>query len=254
MNSWAATSTLTAVSLLAGCGMLWLFGRFSDQEKIAQAKHRLRAHLYELRLFADDPVLMWRAQCSLLAWNLRYLRFMLRPALIVAVPTALLFIQLDSIYGRRPLRIGEPALVTAQLAPSIDLRGTSPTLELPAGVLETSPPVRVAGQRRVYWRVTARQAFRGVVGVRLAGRAFFKQVAAGDAALYLSARSVRPRIEQLFYPGEPRLPAAGIEWIEVNYPAARISVFGWRLHWLVWSCLVAFAAAFFLRKRMRVVF
>ncbi len=254
MSPIVATATLTAVSLLAGIAMLWAFRRFSNQEKIAEAKHRLRAHLYELRLFADDPVLMWRAQRRLLAWNLRYLGLMLPPALVVTLPTVLLLVHLDAIYGRRSLVLGQPAILTAQVAPSVDLRAASPTLQFPARVLEASPPVRLVGDGRVCWRVKATRAFRGTVAIRLAGRVFRKQIAAGDTPFYLPARTVHSRLEQLWYAGEPLLAAEGIEWIEVRYPPADVSIFGWRLHWLVWFCLVAFGAAFAFRKRMRVVF
>lgn len=240
----AAAATLTALSLLTGVAMLWAFGRFSNQEKIARAKHRLRAHLYELTLFAADPVLMWRAQRRLLAWNLRYLGLMLRPAAVIALPAALLFAQLDAIYGRRPPAPGEAVIVTAQVAPSVDLRTASASLELPAGVLEASPPVRLVAERQVCWSLKPLREFRGSILLRLAGRVYPKRIAAGGAPLYLPARSVDSRLEQLWYPGEPLLPAGGVEWIEVAYPPA---------HWLLWFCLVSFAAAFLFRKPMRVV-
>lgn len=222
-----ATLTLTAVSLLAGIAMLWAFGRFSNQEKIAFARHKLRAYLYELTLFSSDPVLMWRAQRRLLGWNLRYLGLMLRPALIIAAPTVLLLSQLDAIYGRRPLAIGEPALVTARFASSVDLRAVSPTLDLPPGAFEAGTPVRLPAEHRVLWRVTPLRKFRGSVRVRLAGRTLTQHIAAGGISFYLPY-------------------SLATERIEIAYPSSS--------RWLVWFCLVSFAGAFLLRKRLRVVF
>jgi hypothetical protein len=54
--------SLGLISLLAGVVMLWVFRRVSNQGAIRVAKKRLQAHLYELRLFADEPRLVWRAQ------------------------------------------------------------------------------------------------------------------------------------------------------------------------------------------------
>jgi hypothetical protein len=42
--------------------MLWVFRRISRQEAIRKTKSRLWACLFELRLFTDEPALVWRAQ------------------------------------------------------------------------------------------------------------------------------------------------------------------------------------------------
>ena len=41
-------------------------------------------------------------------------------------------------------------------------------------------------------------------------------------------------LDEIFNPGEKPLPKKlGIKSIEVAYPAQRMSLFGWRIHWLV---------------------
>lgn len=265
--------TLTLLSALAGVGALWVFGRFSDQPAIKLARKKLRAHIYELTLFAHDPVLIWRAQKHLFAWNARYLALALKPAIVLTVPMVLLLIQMDAVYGRRPLRPGESTLVTARFGPSVDLNTEAPQLDGPAGVSIESPAVRLPAEHRAYWRVRAAQALTspsrarradGAVRpdrsggdplrIRAGGREFEKSLRTGHGFAYIAARRVDSLWQQVLYPGEPLLPSGGIEWIEVDYPGADVSIFGWHMHWLWWFFIVSMVAAFLLRKRLHVTF
>jgi hypothetical protein len=254
MGNTAAVLLLTLVSLAAGLGALWMFGRLSHQEAIRNARRKLRAHLYELSLFAHDPVLIWRAQKHLLVWNLRYLRLALKPAVILTIPMALLLIQLDTIYGRRPLRPGESAIITAHLAPAVDLNSASLSLEAPAGAAVETPAVRLAEEHEVCWRVRVQRDLAGVLHVRAAGRAYDKRLVAAGGLAYVSARRVNSRLKQLWYAGESVLPGDTVEWIEVDYPQAEIRVFGWKMHWPFWFFIVSMAGALMSRKRLGVTF
>src|ERR1022692_4687199 len=71
--------TLIPIGLLLGVAMLWVFGRWSNQKAIKAAKRRVEACLYEMRLFTDEPSLVWKAQAGLLAANARYIGLMLVP-------------------------------------------------------------------------------------------------------------------------------------------------------------------------------
>jgi hypothetical protein len=146
----AYTWSLTGIAIAVGMTLLWVFGRFSDQPRIAAAKGRLRANLYAFRLFSDEPGLIWRAQKQLVVWNARYIAAILRPTAVIILPMAGLLVLLDGVYGHRPLRVGETAIASANIANE----AATPSLGGSGFVLET-PPVRVAGERRVYWRVRA---------------------------------------------------------------------------------------------------
>ena len=95
------------LSVLLGMGMLWIFGRTSNQEAIRKAKDKPQTHLYEMRLFTDEPVLIWKAQGGLLTANARYLGLMLVPALAASVPVVLILSQLESFHGHSPLVTGQ---------------------------------------------------------------------------------------------------------------------------------------------------
>src|SRR5262245_35956842 len=77
---------LAPLSVLVGIAMLWVFRRTSNPEGIARAKARVMAHLYELRLFPDEPVLIWKAQWGLLKANARYAGMMLVPVAVMGLP------------------------------------------------------------------------------------------------------------------------------------------------------------------------
>jgi hypothetical protein len=184
---------------------------------------------------------------------LRYLALMVRPTFVTFIPLALLLFHLDAVYGRRPLHAGESAIVTAQLsvwpAPgmaSLALEGH--------GIAVETPPLRFPEERRVCWRVRAVKGESGNVRLSMPGVEVLKRVQAGSPAGYLSERRVSSLLAWLCYPGEARLPASALSSIEVEYPSAEISVFGFGVHWLVWFCVVSLIAMLVLRRRLRVTF
>ena len=60
-------------------------------------------------------------------------------------------------------------------------------------------------------------------------------------------------LDALWEPGEPRIAAPGVEWIEIAYPDATVDAWGVRLNWLVWFFGVSILAALVLKKRFGVV-
>jgi len=253
MLSAAHTWSLTAIAIAVAFALLWAFGRCSDQTAIRVAKRKVRAHLLAFRLFSDEPSQIFRSQKQLLVWNLRYLALMLRPTVVTIVPLALLLFHLDAVYGRRPLEAGESAIVTAQFAAGFDLRAAPLSLH-GRGVAVETPPLRLLADRQVCWRVRAERGKSGSVGLDLAGASAQKLVQAGMDFSYVSERRVSSLPAWLLYPREVRLPAAELDSIAVDYPSARISVFGFGVHWLVWFCVVSFLAMLTFRSRLRVTF
>src|ERR1035438_10722067 len=73
-----------------------------------------------MRLFTDEPSLVWKAQAGLLAANARYIGLMLAPAIALAVPMVLLFAHLEAWYGLAPLPPGRETLGTVQMKTRLD--------------------------------------------------------------------------------------------------------------------------------------
>jgi uncharacterized membrane protein (DUF106 family) len=246
--------SLAPLSIVLGAVLLWAFGRVSNQEAIRRARRRLQACLYELRLFTDEPALIWRAQATLLWVNLRYLSLMLYPMLILTIPMVLLFALLEPFYGKAPLAPGEPAIVTVKMAYAIDPSLPPPLLQAPEGVVVETPPVRVLAEREVSWRIRALRPASGHLRVVLPTEILTKSVVSGEEPRFLSGKRVRSLWSLLLHPTEGRLPEGAVDWIAVQYPSRTIVWLGFRLHWLVWLVLISMATALLLKRRLGVAF
>ena len=244
MFSAAYCLSLTAIAMACGLVALWVFARLSNQKRIEIARRKVRAYLYAFRLFVDEPALIFRAQKQLLIWNGRYLALVLVPAIVIAIPTIVVLMQLDAVYGRRTLAAGESAIITARFDTATDLRLISPVLE-GRGVEVETPAVRIASEHQVSWRVRATSAASGSVLLRDPKTSASKMVQVGPGLKYISLRRVASVFDWLRYPAEARLPAGDVQWIEVSYPDAD-------LHWLLWFSIVCLITMLVFRKRFGV--
>lgn len=244
--------TLIPISVLLGAAMLWVFGHTSNQEAIQAAKRRVQARLYEMRLFTDEPSLVWKAQVGLLSANARYLRLMLVPAVVITVPMALLFAHLEAWYGLAPLPPGRETLVTVQMKTPLDPAAAPPSLAAPPEIAIETPPVRVFFERQVSWRIRPKAPVSGVLRIVLPGGAVEKTIQAGAGLRYISDRRVSRLWDLVWHPAESRLPAGNIDWIEIRYPAATMRWLGLDLPWLVWLVLFSLLSALLLKGRFGV--
>ena len=247
-----ALISLIPLSVLLGIGMLWIFGRTSNQAAIQKVKGRLQAHLYEMRLFTDEPVLIWKAQWGLLTANARYIGLMLVPALVASVPTILVLSQLESFYGHSPLASGQEAIVTVQMKGTVP--SSVPALRAPEGIAVESPGIRVDGERQISWRIRALRPVSGVLQFLFPAQTIEKAILAGPGPRYFSERRVSSTLDQLWYPAEARLPAGDVDWIEVRYPTATVHALGLDLHWLIWLLAISMLSALLLKRRFRISF
>lgn len=227
---------LVAAGLACGLLTAWIFRRTVDPVALRATLRQIQARFFEFRLFFDEPSLIWRSQKALISANLRVCALVLRPTLILALPMAWLMIQLDAVYGAAPLRIGESAVVTAQLATSLGPEDGQSLLQAPDGIAVETPPVRITSGRQIVWRICALRPVIGSLRFRLRGVMLTKAIAAGSRSAFLLRRRERAVFAFLLHPEEPRLPAGSAEWLEVDYPqAAR-----W---WIVWFLMSSTASA-----------
>lgn len=247
-----AMLSLAPLSLLVGVGMLWVFKVTSNPEAILKVKARLMACLYEMRLFVDDPLLVWKAQWGLMVANVRYIALMLMPALVMTAPMILIFGQLECFYGYSPLQPGEAAVVTIQMTKAG--AGLTPTLRAPEGIVVETPPVHVDDGRQISWRIRALRPTAGDLQIVFPNGTMEKSVDAGKGPQYLSERRVSSAIDLVLYPGESRLAAGPVDWIELQYPSATVHALGLDLNWLIWLLVLSMASALLLKRRFKVSF
>ena len=253
--------SLVIVSVVAGIVMMLLFKAASNPAAIKRAKRRVQAQLLALRLFGDEPAVVWRAQLRLLTGNARYLGVMLVPVAAVAVPFLLAFPHLEALYGRAALPVGSETLLTVRVRSSA-AAFAKPDLEAPAGVRVETPPVRISDQSgpggEISWRILAAAPTSGPARIRVGGSDVTKTVQVGSGHGYLDETRPAGALAWLFDPGEPPIGAAasgpGIEWVRVVYRDQRLSAFGLEWPWEGWFILFSFTTALLVKSRIGVEF
>jgi hypothetical protein len=244
--------SLVPVSILLAIAMLLVFRRISNPPAIASMKARLMAHLYEMRLFTDEPILIWKAQKGLVIANVRYIGLMLAPVLVMSVPMILVISRLDCFYGHTPLDLHREATLTVQLKTPAD--GPAPLVRPPHGIAVETQGVRLDGGRQISWRIRADRPVNGTLGIVFPDETVEKSVDAGAGPRYVSDRRVSSLASLLWHPAESLLPPGRVDWVEIRYPEATVQVLGLQFHWLVWLFLFSMITALLLKRRFGVVF
>ncbi|MBI4338885.1 MAG: hypothetical protein HY680_02920 [Chloroflexi bacterium] len=245
---------LAAVSLGAGVLMVVIFRYASNQRGIRAAKEKIKAHLLEIRLFKDDPVLIMRAQKQVCMASLVYMRYALVPFTVLVVPLLILLLQLNLYFGYRPLRPGESAIVAVKVPEQVPWSDVTVQLDAPQGMAIETPALRMEEEREVDWRLKATQEGRFQLTVKLADREFQKEVRVGDRlARVTPSRRGAQLLAMGFAQGEPVLPSgAPVEAIEVRYPPRSIGVLGWQVHWFVVFLVLSLASGYTLSWVFRI--
>lgn len=239
--------SLVPLSIFVGILMLWVFKLTSNQKAIERAKKKMQAYLLELRLYGDDPALIFKTQGRLLASNMRYLGLMFKPALILTVPMVLLLVHLDAVYGIGPLKPGETVIVTVQTAGRLAATAAAPRLDAPDTVAIDTPAVRAFSDGQFSWRLKGIGESAGLLQFDWDGRKWTKEIVAGNALSYVSHRRTADFWETFLYAGEDRIDTPDISWINISYPAAEIETGGFHLHWLIWFLLISIVAGYGLK-------
>ncbi len=244
MIAWS----LACLSVLFSFLTLRTFRRTTDLVAFRQIRKRVVAHLLEFRLFYDEPALIWRAQKAVVRENLRLFAVLARPALILTLPMAWLLVQLETVYAYAPLEVGKPAVITAQMNGELMSADAGASLEAPSGISVETPPVRSVIDRQISWRIRPLRAVCGSLRLQIRGAKINKPVCAGARRVFLERRRAQSLISFLLRPEEARLPRGDVAWVEVDYPAADVTIAGVALPWIAWFALIsAVSAAVFAR-------
>jgi uncharacterized membrane protein (DUF106 family) len=253
LNPWWG---MIYISLLTGLLMLAIFRLTSNQAGIKAAKDRIKAHLLEMRLFKDNLRVSLGAQRQILAANLRYIGYSAKPLAVMIIPLLLILAQLNFWFGYRPLSVGEPAILKVHLEKSADPMTMNIDVQTPPAIRLETPPLRLAEQREIDWRIRPQAEGVSRLTVSLAGgRGISKSVAVGGNPLSrLTPLRVRRGVfEEFLNPGEGALPTGqSVDSVEIIYPGRRLSLFGLRLHWLVVYFGLSIILGFVLKRPFKV--
>ncbi|QOY84988.1 hypothetical protein [Paludibaculum fermentans] len=246
--------SMTPLAVSAALVMLFVFRHTSSPKRIERSKSLLRAYLMEMRLFSDEPALVFGAQGRLLLANAGYLFWMAVPIACASVALWPLLAQMERYYGQSPLKIGETALFTVHLDRPVDTGGSTPRLVAPAGIEVETPAVRVEAEQSVVWRIRATGESAGILRAEFSWGQVEKRIETGGRRRPVDARRVAAAMSLWLHPGESRLPDGRVEWAEIEYPSAEVPLFGLSMHWLWALMLISMPVALLLKRRFGVVF
>ena len=211
--------SLVVVSAIMGVVMMLLFKLASNPVAIRRAKRRMQAQLLALRLFGDEPVLVWRAQGRLLAANARYIGVMLLPIAAAAIPFVLGFPHLEALYGRAPLPVGSATVLTVRMRQP--LSQPEPRLEMPAGLRVETPGVRIPdvgkGVGEITWLLRAAGPVSAPVRIHVGEMEVTKTVQVESGHGYLDETRPAGALSWLQDPGEVPISSSAIESVHVVY-------------------------------------
>jgi hypothetical protein len=214
----AAFWLLITIGALSGAASLWAFRRWSNAAELRIAMNRLMAHLMEFQLFADQPIVLFRAQYDLLAANARFLKLLALPSLLLVLPFSALLVATEATFGRAPLLLDKAIVVTVQCNAHSPRGLPDVRLEAPPGIDVETGPVHVPTESQISWRVRPKFASSGELRVLCNGRVLSKKkISAKPGLQWLS-------LDLPFFGGDT-VPA-----ILFPYPAAMV----FHQHWLLW--------------------
>jgi len=238
---------LAVFAALSGLLLLINYRFVSNQRAIRQVKNLVQAHLLEVRLFQDQLGVVWHAYGKLLRATFAYLGWSLMPLAVAALPITIVLAQLDLRFGARPLLPGESTLLVVHVddAAAVD----RVALQLPDGVVQTAPLVRIPAERRVVARIQSQLPGRAEILVGDGVTQASKEIVTATGLERVSAERLRRGwFERLLEPGEGALPVSGdIASIAVQYPGRSLSLGPVSLNWLVAYFVLTLISAFALK-------
>jgi hypothetical protein len=237
---------LLFISLLAGLGMILVFGRISDQDAITRMRNRMTGEVLGILLHVSRPSAVLRFAGRLIVSNFIYLWHLLRPLIVIALPLALVWGQLEGRYSTIDLP-EERDLVTVTLSYSLLPQIEERTI-VGCGVEILEPVMQVDTLREVSFRIAALPGYPRALS---AGGVIFPVGRTGDwnGALVMRGFRIAKPVERLFKPwlsADCWIPDGPIA-CSFDLTGASYHVFGGHWSWLavflVFSSLSAIAGA-----------
>jgi uncharacterized membrane protein (DUF106 family) len=243
-------SIVIILSVVIGLLMIVLFGYTSDQKAIGIAKDQLKAHLLAVRLYRDQLHVVMGSYGKVLRGTGRYLKLAFKPLLYVIIPITLMIVWLDRSLGLTAIQTNTPFLLTARVNNPQALDGVS--IDLPPEITASAPPVHIAADNEVVWRLVAGQQGAYEVKISAEGQTAAKTVRVSSDLAQVSPERLRDHFwERMFTSGESALPDnSAVESITVDYPERNIplGIAGYEMNWIWLFFILSMIAGFIFKE------
>jgi hypothetical protein len=248
--AWQVAVLAVPAAMLA----LTIYKYFSNQSAIRDAKAKIVAYLFELRLFRDELRVQIGAQGRVFLNIARYLGYSLAPMFVMLPPFLLLMIQIESRFAFRGLAPHEQALVTVTVASDQPVSRLLVSLAADAGMQVATSALRADPRGEIYWRVHAVTPGAYNLRLRVDGEEANRLVRADASSGVMTTAYRASDVRTLLYPRETALPSQGpIAAVAIDYPRARGEWAGLSsASWLFFGLVMLYAFA--LRRLFNVSF
>ncbi len=243
----------TIISIVLGVLLLILFKYTSNQRAIGRTKDQIKANMLAMKLYKDSIAVTLKVQAQLFGGALMLLLHAVRPMLVMMIPVCLVLAQMSLWYQSRPLREGEYAVVTVQLADNSGSNWPEVSLDVPATVRVTIGPVRITTKREICWEIQAQTSGSQPLVFNVGEKVVTKQLVIGDGMMPVSIkRPGRQWTQILQHPLEKPLESNSlVQSIDIDYPdrISRVSGTNW---WVIYCLVVSLVAAMLLKPLLKV--
>lgn len=233
LNPWFG---MLFISLLTGLLMLYIFKLTSDQEGIKKAKNKIKAHLLELRLYKDDFRTSFKAQGNIILSNLKYMKYSLKPLLVMIIPIILILIHSNFWFGYDSLETEEQALLKIILSEEYIPQEFDVQIKTHDSIKIETPPLRINEKNEIDWRFSATKKGVHELQIQAGGNSISKPVSVEQKPLS-QISPVKKRkgfLNQLLYPAEkPINNNSLIKSVEITYPSSGLYLLGIKIHWII---------------------
>lgn len=216
--------------------MLFIFKLTSNQEGIKKTKNKIKAHLLELRLYKDDFRTSFKAQGRILVSNLKYMKYSLKPLLIMIIPIVLIIIHSNFWFAYDSLETEEQALLKIKLSEERVPQEFDIQINQPDSIIIETPPLRIDEKNEIDLRFSATKKGRYELKIQAGGNSITKSVSV-DQKILSQISPVKKRksfINQLIYPAEkPINKNSPIKSVEITYPSSGLRLFDIKIHWII---------------------
>lgn len=233
INPWFG---MIFISLATGLFMLFIFKLTSNQEGIKQTKNKIKAHLLELRLYKDDLGASFKAQGNILVSNLKYIKYSIKPLLVMIIPVILILIHSNFWFAYDSLALKEKALLKITLSEGYVPTESDIQINSNDAVKIDTPPLRINETNEINWRILPLKKGVHEIKIKAGQNTVTKKVTVNQKPLTkISPIKQKKRlIDQILYPAEKPLEKnSPVKSIEVTYPSSGFTVLGQRIHWII---------------------
>ena len=251
------------LSVIMSFVILYILKFISFPKKIVDAKDRIKANIFAIRIYRDFWKVIVASFFKSLFHTFRYFVFNLAPFLVIIPLLLPVFSQMEARYGMRPFDPGETVILKAVLDGnpkdhriSLVENGLVGPKMRPVFISAWADEEKTQPVREANWKFEALKEGKGSIGIRIDDRVYKKSIVIGDSRTALSNRKYRDSsLNHFLYPAEERIENNEVlRSFRISYPGKLISFLGIRMHWIIWNIIIVVALILAFRKRFGVEF